>query len=136
MPATRDLIGRGWRFPLGVDTRGGIALVEGDDEIREAILMIVRTRRGGRPMRPEFGCQVWDLLFAPNDVSTWAMAGEYVRQALGWWEPRIDVDEVRAFPDPDDPAIMQIEVDYTIRSTHDERSLVFPFYLIPGEERR
>jgi phage baseplate assembly protein W len=136
MPATRDLIGRGWRFPLGVDSRGGIALVEGDDEIREAILMIVRTRRGGRPMRPEFGCRVWDLLFAPNDVLTWAQAGEYVREALGWWEPRIDVDDVQAFADPDDPAIMQIQVDYTIRSTHDERSLVFPFYLIPGEERR
>ncbi len=136
MPPTRDLIGRGWRFPLGVNARGGIALVEGDEEIREAILLIVRTRKGGRPMRPEFGCDIWQLLFAPNDASTWNLAAYHVREALAMWEPRIDVSDVVATPDLDDPAILQVRVDYTIRSTHDERSLVFPFYTIPGEERR
>jgi Bacteriophage baseplate protein W len=133
MPASLDLIGRGWTFPLGVDARGGIALAEGDEEIRQAILLIVRTRRGARVMRPEFGCRIWELLFAPNDSSTWTMAGHHVREALGWWEPRIDVEDVRAAPDPGDPAIMEVEVEYTIRATHDRRSLVFPFYLIPDE---
>jgi hypothetical protein len=133
MPVSPDVIGRGWAFPFDVNARGGIATVDGDEEIRQAILMIVRTRLGGRVMRPEFGCRIWELLFAPNDAGTWAMAGHHVREALGWWEPRIDVDDVRAAPDPDDPAIVQVEVDYTIRATHDSRSLVFPFYLIPGE---
>ena len=133
MPASLDLIGRGWAFPLGVDARGGIALAEGEEEIRQAILLIVRTRRGARVMRPEFGCRIWELLFAPNDSSTWTLTGHHVREALGWWEPRIDVDDVRAAPDPGDPAIMEVEVDYTIRATHDRRSLVFPFYLIPDE---
>lgn len=133
MPASLDLIGRGWAFPLGVDARGGIALAEGEEEIRQAILLIVRTRRGARVMRPEFGCRIWELLFAPNDASTWTMAGHHVREALGWWEPRIDVEDVRAAADPGNPAAVEIEVDYTIRSTHDRRSLVFPFYLIPDE---
>ena len=133
MPASLDLIGRGWAFPLGVDARGGIALAEGEEEIRQAILLIVRTRRGARVMRPEFGCRIWELLFAPNDSSTWTMAGHHVREALGWWEPRIDVEDVRAAPDPGDPAAMEVEVEYTIRATHDRRSLVFPFYLIPDE---
>ena len=133
MRVSPDVIGRGWAFPLGVNSRGGIDLAEGDDEIRQAILLIVRTRRGARVMRPEFGCRIWELLFAPNDVGTWTMAGHHVREALGWWEPRIEVDDVRAVPDPDDPGIVQVEVDYTIKATHDARSLVFPFYLIPGE---
>lgn len=133
MPVSLDLIGRGWAFPLGVDSRGGIALAEGEEEIRQAILLIVRTRRGARVMRPEFGCRIWELLFGPNDASTWTMAGHHVREALGWWEPRIEVDDVRAAPDPGNPAAMEIEVDYTIRATHDQRSLVFPFYLIPDE---
>ena len=115
MPASLDLIGRGWAFPLGVDARGGIALAEGDEEIRQAILLIVRTRRGARVMRPEFGCRVWELLFAPNDSSTWTLAGHHVREALGWWEPRIEVDDVRAAADPGNPAAVEIEVDYTIR---------------------
>ncbi len=133
MPVSLDLIGRGWAFPLGVDPRGGIAIVEGDEEIRQAIVLIVRTRRGARVMRPEFGCRIWELLFAPNDATTWTMAGHHVREALGWWEPRIEVEDVRGSASPDDPAIVLIEVDYTIRATHDRRSLVFPFYLIPGE---
>jgi Bacteriophage baseplate protein W len=133
MPATLDLIGRGWAFPLGVDARGGIALAEGDEEIRQAIVLIVRTRRGARVMRPEFGCRIWELLFAPNDASTWTMAGHHVREALGWWEPRIEVDDVRASADPGNPAALEVEVEYTIRATHDRRSLVFPFYLIPDE---
>jgi uncharacterized protein len=134
MPVSPDLIGRGWSFPFDVNARGGIAMVDGDEEIHQSILMIVRTRRGARVMRPEFGCLIWDLLFAPNDAGTWTMAGHHVREALGWWEPRIDVDDVQAAPDPDDPAIVQVQVDYTIRATHDSRSLVFPFYLIPSEE--
>ncbi len=133
MPVSLDLIGRGWAFPLGVDPRGGIAIVEGDEEIRQAIVLIVRTRRGARVMRPEFGCRIWELLFAPNDATTWTMAGHHVREALGWWEPRIEVEDVRGSASQDDPAIVLIEVDYTIRATHDRRSLVFPFYLIPGE---
>ncbi len=135
MPPTRDLIGRGFRFPLGVNARHGIALVDGDEEIREAILLIVRTRKGARPMRPEFGCDIWSVLFSPNDSSSWNLAAYEVRDALSQWEPRIDVNDVVASPDPDDPAVLSIRVDYTIRSTHDERSLVFPFYTIPGEER-
>jgi phage baseplate assembly protein W len=133
VPPSLDLIGRGWAFPLDVDARGGIAIVEGDEEIRQAILLIVRTRRGARVMRPEFGCRIWDLLFAPNDVTTWTLAGHHVREALGWWEPRITVEDVRGSADPDDPAILLVEVEYTIKATHDRRSLVFPFYLIPGE---
>jgi phage baseplate assembly protein W len=133
MPASLDLIGRGLAFPLGVDARGGIALAEGDEEIRQAILLIVRTRRGARLMRPEFGCRVWELLFASNDASTWTLAGHHVREALGWWEPRIEVNDVRCAPDPGNPAAMEVEVEYTIRSSHDRRSLVFPFYLIPDE---
>jgi hypothetical protein len=133
MPASLDLIGRGWAFPLGVDARGGIALAEGDDEIRQAILLIVRTRRGARVMRPEFGCRIWELLFAPNDSATWTMAGHHVREALGWWEPRIEVNDVRTAADPGNPAAVEVEVEYTIRATHDRRSLVFPFYLIPDE---
>jgi uncharacterized protein len=133
MPVSLDVIGRGWAFPVDVNSRGGIALAEGDDEIRQAILLIVRTRLGGRVMRPAFGCRIWELLFAPNNAATWTLAEHHVQEALGMWEPRIDVDSVHGGPDPDDPAMMLVEIEYTLRATHDRRSLVYPFYLIPEE---
>lgn len=129
-----DIIGSGWAFPVGVDARGRIALARRERDVEEAIQIILLTPRGQRPMRPEFGCQIHDLIFHPNDASTAGLAAYYVQEALAMWEPRIKVDAVDVSADPDEPARMLIDVTYTIKATHDRRSLVFPFYRIPGED--
>ena len=84
-------------------------------------------------MRPEFGCQIHDLIFAPNDATTAGLATYYVEEALGMWEPRVQVREVIAQADPSDAARLLISIDYEIKATYDRRTLVFPFYRIPGE---
>lgn len=128
-----DLIGTGWRFPVQPDVRGGIALARGEQEIEEAIEIILSTPRGQRVMRPEFGSRIHELLFAPISASTMAAAQQYVREALAWWEPRIDVLDVVADRDPDHDGCLLIYIEYRIRATYDERALVYPFYSIPGE---
>jgi len=129
-----DFLGVGWAFPVGVDTHGRIALARHERDIVEAMCMILLTPKGQRVMRPEFGCRIHDLIFAPNDVTTAGLASYYVEEALGMWEPRITVQEVTAEPDPDDAARLLIEIRYRIKSTYDARTLVFPFYRIPGGE--
>jgi phage baseplate assembly protein W len=49
---------------------------------------------------------------------------------LGRWEPRIEVTQVEAKPED---VHLNVHITYTIKATSDERSLVYPFYLIPGE---
>lgn len=129
-----DLIGTGWRFPPGVDGRGGIALVAQHQEIEEAIEIILGTPKGQRVMRPEFGCRIHDLLWAPLNTDTLTAARHYVGEALGWWEPRIDVQEIAVSIDPDHPGCMLVMIGYRVRATHDERALVYPFYTIPDED--
>lgn len=129
-----DVLGTGWAFPVGIDGRGRVALARGEDDVVQAIRMILLTPKGTRVMRPGFGCKVHDLVFAPNDATTAGLAAYYVRDALAMWEPRIDVLDVVAGPDPDAPERLLIEVRYEVRATHDERSLVFPFYRIPPEQ--
>jgi phage baseplate assembly protein W len=85
-------------------------------------------------MRPNFGCAIHDLVFAPNDESTWGLARYAVEEALGWWEPRIDLDDVSVRPNVDEPSRLDIQVSYRIRATKDMRTLVYPFYLITPEE--
>ena len=133
MAANREFLGAGWAFPVGVDARGRIALARQERDIEEAIRIILLTPKGQRVMRPEFGCQIHDLIFAPNDATTAGLATYYVEQALGMWEPRIRVHEVNARPDRDDPGRLLIDIDYEVKATHDRRSLVFPFYRRPGE---
>jgi phage baseplate assembly protein W len=128
-----DIIGKGWRFPPQIGPTGGIALVGGDTEIEQAILIILRTAPGQRVMRPEFGCDLHDLVFMPNNSDTASRVKRVVRQALGRWEPRINVQGVNVRPDADDPARLLIDIQYQIKATHDRRSLVYPFYLIPQE---
>ena len=130
----RDFLGVGWAFPVGVDARGRIALARQERDIEEAMRIILLTPKGQRVMRPEFGCQIHDLIFAPNDATTAGLAAYYVEEALGMWEPRIRVKEVNARPDAENPGRLLIDIAYEIKATHDSRSLVFPFYRIPGEE--
>jgi phage baseplate assembly protein W len=128
-----DIVGRGWRFPPRIGRRGGIELVGGETEIEQAILMILRTAPGQRVMRPEFGSELHDLVFMPNNSETAARVKRAVRHALGRWEPRINVLEVIVSPDADDAAQLVVEIQYRIKATHDRRSLVYPFYLLPEE---
>ena len=128
-----DFLGSGWAFPVGVNARGRIALAHRERDIEEAIHIILLTPKGQRVMRPEFGCQIHDLIFAPNDSTTAGLAAYYVEEALAMWEPRIEVKDVQANPDAGAPDRLMIEIQYEIKATHDRRSLVFPFYRIPGE---
>ncbi len=131
--APRDFLGTGWSAPLGVDGRGGIGLISGERAIERSVLNILSTAKGERRMRPQFGCGIHDLVFAPNDPTTAGLIQSQVIEALGWWEPRIDVLGVDVEPDADQDGLMLIEVRYVVKATNAERNLVYPFYLIPGE---
>ena len=130
-----DFVGSGWAFPMAIDATGGVALVRHQREIEEAIRLILGTSYGERPMRPEFGCGIHDHVFAPADAGTAGLIAFDVRNSLGRWEPRIDVVDVDVTTAPDDASTLYVDIRYTIRGTNDPRNLVFPFYVIPAEER-
>ena len=130
---TESIVGRGWTFPPKIDAQGGLALTSEISELEQAIQIILSTSPGQRVMRPTFGCRLQELVFAPNDSRTAAQARRFVEEALGMWEPRIRVTEVNIGPDPDAANRLLIAIEYELKSTHDRRSLVYPFYLIPEE---
>ncbi len=130
---SNDFIGAGWAFPLRTDATGGIALVSHEQEIEESIRLILGTAIGERPMRPEFGCAIHDYIFAPTDATTAGRIAYEVRAALRRWEPRVEVAEVNVDSAEDDPALLYIDVRYSLTNSNDPRNLVFPFYVIPPE---
>ncbi len=134
MAVNDDIIGAGWNFPLDVDARGGILLARGGEDVAQAMRLILGTARGERRMRPEFGCGIHDFMFAPIDATTIGMVRYHVTEALGRWEPRVDVNDVRVNLDPHVDGCLLIEIDYTLRRTGDRRNLVYPFYSIPEQE--
>ncbi|NLE44887.1 MAG: GPW/gp25 family protein [Chloroflexi bacterium] len=130
----REFLGRGVAFPLQLSARGGVALVEGERDIEQSIRIILGTKPGERVMRPEFGCRVHELLFEPRSASTETRMHRYVLDALKRWEPRIDVISVNVYADADVDGALLAEVSYVIKATHDERSIVYPFFIVGQEE--
>ena len=84
-------------------------------------------------MRPEFGCRAHELVFASDNAASRGLMAYYVEEALVRWEPRIEVQAVVVSSEPGLDGAMLVEVKYRIKDTHDERSIVYPFYLT-GEE--
>ena len=129
-----EIIGSGLAFPLQVDRRGGIALARDEQDIEQAIELILGTAPGERPMRPEFGCGVHDFVFDTIDANTIGNMEQAIREALRRWEPRIDVTGVDFDLSQAGSGLITIDIQYRVRATNTERNLVYPFYVIPAEE--
>ena len=129
-----DLIGTGLGFPLRVDRRGGLALVRDNEDVQEAIALILGTAKGERPMRPEFGCGIHDFIFESIDAEILGSLEVEIRDALDRWEPRIEVLDIDVDLSQADQGALLIDITYALRATNDVRNLVYPFYVIPAEE--
>jgi uncharacterized protein len=125
----REFLGQGLAFPLQFNPRGQISLAAGERDIEQSIRIILGTIPGERAMRPEFGCRAWELVFAPNDPETASLMADYVTSALERWEPRIEVNDVLVYGDTEQDGALMVEILYSVTSTHNPRSLVYPFYI-------
>ena len=102
---------------LAIGATGALATVDGDDSVRQAIVMLLTTAPGERLMRPEYGSQLHRLAFAPNDQTTAGLAIHYVRAALTRWEPRVEIVHLDAAADPYEPERLVISLLYRVRSS-------------------
>lgn len=120
--------------PLGLclAPTGHVDTVDELEAIRQDILLLLTTRPGERVMRPAYGCDLHRLLFSPNDDTTAGLAIHYIRRALETWEPRIEAVAVDALRAADDPARLEVEIQYRVRHTQRRDSVRFSFDLSGG----
>jgi hypothetical protein len=127
-------LGKGWQFPVALnepgamEERGALASADYEESVRQSIWGILGTAKGERVMRPDFGCGIYDMVFAVNSSTTASEAAEEVRDALLSFEPRIDVLNVEVSPGGDGE-VLYVSIDYQIRATNTVFNLVYPFYL-------
>ena len=125
----KKYIGTGWNFPVRTDSSGKIKLVTGNDDIEQAIHIILETSPGERVMRPLFGCRAKEMVFDSIRPETMTMMADAVQEALTMWEPRIFVRNVDVSRDPKVDTALVCSIDYEINTTHDNRNIVHPFYI-------
>jgi len=130
---SNSFLGRGWKFPIQVDaTTGRIVMSEGEEDIAEAIRIILWTSRGERVMRADFGSDVQRFLFESGSETKLRMLETNIKEAIRSWEPRVDEVEVRAAPDKDEAGKLNVHIRYVVRSTNNLFNLVYPFYIQEG----
>ena len=115
------------------DVQGKVALSSYEKSVEESIRIILGTTPGERVMHPDFGCKINDIIFSPSSSKTVSLAVHYIEEAIIKWEPRVILKKVYGDVDPDNPGLINIKIDYEIRSVNTFFNMVYPFYLERGE---
>lgn len=110
---------------LTVSTLGQISVVDGEQSIRQSIGLLLSTVPGERVRRPGYGCELYRLLFSPNDETTHGLAMHYIQSAVTNWEPRVDVVRVDAYSDETRQNIMHAKLQYRLKRTQELEELSF-----------
>ena len=111
------------RFPLEVDTELGRFREEPDRDryIRQLMLQVLLTTPGERVNRPDFGCGVRAMVFAPNSPAGAALAEVLVHQALTRWVG--DLIAIERIATTAEEATLSIEINYRPRHRRDTQVL-------------
>ena len=92
-PLLRPHLGRGWAFPVK-PVNGRLTMAREEEDIEQAIEIILRTAPTERVMLPGFGAGLQQFLFAPNSPVTHRRVEDVVRRALVAHEARITVERL------------------------------------------
>lgn len=128
----KAFLGVGWAFPPQVEADGTIAEAVYEEDICQAIRIILSTNPGERLMRQDFGAGLNAFVFEPVSTTTMALIQTRVQEALIAWEPRIDVEQVKVTTDSNERYKLLIDITYRVRATNAVANLVYPFYLQEG----
>jgi len=133
MDNKKEFLGRGWAFPVALDPlAGSVAAAEFEDDVRQAIRIILGTAPGERVMRPDFGCGIYDLVFEVIDAATVTRITNVVADALTRYEPRVELIGVKVDPYRAAEGVLEVGVEYRVRRTNQVGNLVYPFYFREG----
>jgi len=125
-------LGTGWAFPPTFDKAKKTVLMTSDeDDINCSLEILLSTSLGERIMQPTYGCDLKPLLFDPIDTSLKAYMKDLIKTAILYHEPRIKLNNIKLEDRPND-GVIEISLEYTIRSTNSRYNFVYPFYLNEG----
>jgi len=127
----KAFLGQGWNFPIQTRDEGEVSMALHEEDIRQAIRIILGTNHGERVMRPDFGAGLQAMVFQPVNTTTMSMVRHRVEEALIRWEPRIDNIGVTVTAESAQGRLM-IDISYRVRATNTFYNLVYPFYLMEG----
>ncbi|WP_457624912.1 GPW/gp25 family protein [Persephonella sp.] len=123
----KDFLGTGWSFPVRINENGSFSLSNYEKDIKEAIIIILKTVKGERFNHPDFGCGIYEYIFSSINSSTVSLIKNEIEISLKKYEPRIDINSISV--EQEDQNKIVVSIEYTVRTTNKKDNLVYPFYL-------
>jgi phage baseplate assembly protein W len=130
-----EYLGRGWSFPPTFNrARPGVEMLEDEADIASSLEILLSTALGERTMLPQYGCNLDELVFESLDTRMKTLMADKVETAILYFEPRIEIDNVRLDDSLELEGVILIEVVYRVKATNSRFNFVFPFYKLEGTD--
>jgi len=137
MKHRKTFLGIGWKFPPSFDkSTGSIMLVSEEEDIKESLYVLMSTKPGERIMLPDFGCDLHKMVFESIDTTVLTQIKSMIQRSILFFEPRIILNDISVRMDENEDGRLLIELFYTIRKTNKRSNMVYPYYIIEGNEAR
>jgi hypothetical protein len=111
------------RYPLDTDEGLGRLAVEENyaEHVEQMIKQVLFTNPGERVNRPNFGCGIRRMVFAPNSDASASLAQVSVYQALDkWLGTLIDVSRVEVEAREE---VLEVKIAYVLKARQERRYL-------------
>ncbi len=110
-------------YPLGMDKGLGRVTVEENyaEHVEQMIKQVLFTNPGERIDRPDFGCGIQRMVFAPNSEVSASLTQVTVYQALDkWLGALIDVSKVEVGARNE---VLEVKIAYVLKARQEKRYL-------------
>jgi len=110
-------------YPFAIDRGLGQLAIEHDyaEHVEQLMKQVLFTNPGERINRPDFGCGIRRMVFAPNSTESASLAQVTIYQALGkWLRTLIKVDEVEVTAQDE---VLRIKIKYLLKIRREQRYL-------------
>jgi uncharacterized protein len=125
----KSFLGTGWGFPPQfTKSITQVEMLSDAEDISSSLEILLSTRQGERIMRPDYGCNLDELVFEPLTTTFKTYIKDLIQTAILYHEPRIDVNKIELDDTGELEGRIIISIEYTIRSTISKFNFVFPFY--------
>lgn len=133
MSNDKSFLGTGWSFPPTFNSgQHTINMVSDEKDIAQSLFIILSTIPGERIMKPAFGCDLHSVTFQEMNNTTRQVIIDLITEAVLYYEPRVSLDMVDVEMDNAVEGLVNVTLNYTIRTINVRTNIVYPFYLVEG----
>jgi phage baseplate assembly protein W len=108
----------GWPLFPFPDEHGQVAYPRSlAESVRQQLRILLSVRPGEQLLHPAYGAGLVEFLGEPDTLTTRQRIHDRIRDAIGRWETRIEVDRIEVDEFPDEPGRLRVEIAYRLRRT-------------------